>query len=85
MITRIVKTGNIHSIHIPETILQQSGLEDEVELEVRNKQLIIKPKRDVREGWNDAFCLMAEAGDDQLLDDAGTLSQSRWDEDEWKW
>jgi hypothetical protein len=29
-----------------------------------------------------SFRLMAESGDDGLLDD---LSQTKWDEDEWEW
>ena len=75
MITRIVKIGDALGICIPEIILQQSGLRDEVELEVRSNHLIIKPKQGVREGWDDAFRLMAKNGDDRLLDGDSTMNQ----------
>lgn len=36
-----------------------------------------------RDGWGEAFALMAARGDDRLLDaDAATSS---WDEEEWQW
>ena len=85
MITRIVKIGNSQGIRIPKLLLEQSGLRDEVELEVQNQNLIIRPKRSVREGWDIAFRTMAEKGDDQLLDKDYLTDQSSWDEEEWEW
>ncbi|MBN1552891.1 AbrB/MazE/SpoVT family DNA-binding domain-containing protein [bacterium] len=85
MIARIVKIGNSRGIRIPKVLLEQSGLHDEVELEVRKNQLVIKPKRNIREGWESAFRMMAENSDDQLLDKDGISTQSNWDEEEWEW
>ena len=85
MITRIVKIGNSQGIRIPKLLLEQSGLRDEVELEVQNHNLIIRPKHGVREGWDIAFRTMAEKGDDQLLDKDYLTNQSSWDKEEWEW
>jgi antitoxin MazE len=85
MVAKIVKIGNSRGIRIPKILLEQSGLHDEVELEVRKNQLVIKPKRSIREGWESAFRRMAENGDDQLLDKDGMSTQSNWDEEEWEW
>jgi len=85
MIARIVKIGNSRGIRIPKSLLEQSGLHDEVELEVRKNQLVIKPKRNIREGWESAFRMMAENGDDLLLDKSSVSTQSKWDEEEWEW
>lgn len=85
MITRIVKIGNSQGIRIPKIILEQSGLSDEVELTVQNKQLIIRPKRSIRQGWEDAFRTMAKNKDDQLLDEKQLIHQSSWDAEEWEW
>ena len=85
MKTKIVKIGNSQGIRIPKILLEQSGLHDEVELEVKNNQLIIRPKRSTRKGWEDAFRLMAEMSDDQLLDEDSLLNQSNWDKEEWEW
>jgi len=44
----------------------------------------VSPERRPREGWEDSFRLMAERGDDTLLD-GELLYPSRWDEEEWEW
>jgi len=85
MITRIVKIGNSQGIRIPKILLEQSGLQDEVELEVKNNQLIIRQKRNIRQDWENAFRLMAAKSDDQLLDRDSILNQSSWDNEEWEW
>ena len=82
--TRIVKIGNSQGIRIPKLLLEQLHLSDEVELEVQQNQLIIRPARSVRQGWDEAFQKMAEQGDDQLLDQEAT-SLTSWDADEWEW
>ena len=85
MIARIVKIGNSKGIRIPKVLLEQSGLSDEVELEVQNHNIIIRPKRCIREGWDLAFRSMAEKDDDQLLDKDYLTNQSSWDQEEWEW
>ena len=85
MIARIVKIGNSQGIRIPKILLEQSGLRGEVELEVRKNQLIIKPKHHSRAGWENAFRMMSEKGDDHMLDSEDVSDQSSWDAEEWEW
>lgn len=85
MTTHLVKIGNSQGIRIPRILLEQTGLRDEVEIEVQNEQLIIRAKHQPRKGWADAFKKMAENGDDQLLDKDCLPNQSSWDEKEWEW
>jgi len=85
MITRIVKIGNSQGIRIPKILLEQSGLSDEVELEVLKNQLIIRPKKNARQGWESAFRVMTKNKDDQLLDSNSTIDMSSWDAEEWEW
>ncbi len=82
--TRIVKIGNSQGIRIPKVFLEQTRLGDEVELELQADQIVIRPARRTREGWDTAFQTMAEQGDDQLLD-RDMLPATTWDEDEWTW
>jgi len=83
MKTRIVKIGNSQGIRIPKPLLEQTSLGEEVELEVRDDQIVIRSPRHPRQGWDEEFQLMAERGDDQLLDNE--ISLSSWDQDEWQW
>jgi len=82
--TRIVKIGNSQGIRIPKILLEQLGLGEEVELAVQQDQLVVRSVRRPRYGWDEQFKMMAERGDDRLLDEAA-LNRTRWDAEEWEW
>lgn len=84
MKTQIVRIGNSQGIRIPREMLEQSGLEGEVEITVQEGALVIRAAKKARAGWAAAFEEMARSGDDALVDDVPP-SLSRWDEDEWEW
>lgn len=85
MKTKIVKIGNSRGIRIPKSFIDESGLKSEVELEVNDGKIIIKPITKPRDGWEPAFKKMAKVGDDTLLDSEVITEQSNWDEEEWEW
>jgi antitoxin MazE len=64
MRTHIVKIGNSQGIRIPKPLLDQTGIIDDVELEVEKTQIIIRPTSSPRTGWDTAFRAMAQNGDD---------------------
>jgi antitoxin MazE len=68
MKTHLIRIGNSRGIRIPEPLLAQTGLQDEVELEVEGHRLIISALSHPRAGWEEAFEAMARQGDDDLLD-----------------
>jgi antitoxin MazE len=84
MKTRIVKIGNSQGIRIPKPLLDQTGLGEEVELEMHRNQIVIRPVYRARYGWESQFKAMAEQGDDKLLN-GDVLTLTTWDEDEWEW
>lgn len=70
MKTRLVQIGNSRGIRIPKTLIEQSGLKDDVEISLKGDALVIRPVSHPREGWAEAFKQMARRGDDSLLDAA---------------
>jgi len=84
MKTRIVRIGNSQGIRIPKPVLEQVGLPEEVELEVTDNTIVIRPATRPREGWAEEFRTMADSGDDGLLD-VEAVRTSTWDEEEWEW
>jgi putative addiction module component (TIGR02574 family) len=66
-------------------LLEQAGLGDEIELNVLGNQLLITPAGyKPRQGWEEAFRAMAEAGDDPMLDeDLGIAERILQVEDLW--
>jgi antitoxin MazE len=84
MKSRIVRIGNSRGVRIPKSLLEQTGLDGEVDISVRGDGLMSRPVRKARDGWEAAFGEMARRGDDKLRDDAPP-SLSSWDEENWEW
>ncbi len=84
MRTNIIRIGNSQGIRIPKILLEQSRLGTEVELEVENEMIVIRPATKPRDGWKEKFRLMSESGDDNMLDEQPG-EQTEWDKEEWEW
>ena len=80
----IVRIGNSQGIRIPKVVLEQTRLEGEVELEVKDREILIRPVSRPRQDWAQKFKAMAENGDDKLLD-SSSIDQTSWDKEEWQW
>jgi antitoxin MazE len=84
MKAQLIKIGNSRGIRLPKSIIEQVGLEKDVELEVEGDRIVIRSASDPRAGWEEACREMAARGDDALID--GPLpSLTRFDEEEWEW
>ena len=85
MKTKVIKIGNSRGIRIPKSLIDESGLKSEVDLEVIDGQIIIKSISHSRESWDSAFKKMEKNKDDILLDSVTLTQQSTWDKEEWEW
>jgi antitoxin MazE len=84
MKAQIVSIGNSQGIRIPKTLLEQSNLSGEVELELCESGIMIKKTRKPRQNWEEAFKAMAENDDDDIsAEDLDT--RSAFDKENWKW
>ena len=75
--------GNSKGIILPQNLLKECEIEYEVNIEVKDKTIIISPvEEQKRKGWAEAFQEMAKNGDDQLI-----IPDVFEDEDlnEWTW
>ncbi len=75
--TRIVKIGNSQGIRIPKLLLEQTGIQTAVEIEVQGDHLTIRAAPCMRSGWDEAFTAMAKQHDDVLLNEVNTTD---WDQ-----
>lgn len=80
--TRIIKIGNSQGIRIPKLLLEQSGMNGEVQIDLEGDHLTIRSVVHPRAGWDEALAKMSENGDDVLLDE---YVPTEWDENEWEW
>jgi antitoxin MazE len=81
MKAKVVRIGNSKGIRLPKPLLEQVGLTEEVELEVRDGAIVITPGEQPRRGWAEAAQALAAQGN-QLLDEP---LPTAFDLDEWEW
>ena len=81
MRTRIVRIGNSQGVRIPKVLLEEAGIEGDVELRIEEGRLVIENVREARQGWEDGARELAAAGDPELDHWAAT----DFDETDWAW
>ena len=60
--------GNSKGVVIPKIILEQSGIQEVVEMSVDGEKIVLsKPKNTVREHWAQDAQSLARVGEDKLL------------------
>lgn len=82
MKANIVRIGNSRGIRIPQPILEECGIGEEVDLRVEKKRIILEPvKTKARTGWSEQFKTMHEHGEDKLLLPEGIDASVK----DWQW
>ena len=81
MKTKIVRIGNSRGIRLPKPLIEQAGLDEDVQLEVRGNTVVIRPISSRRVGWAIAAADLAQT-ETGLLD--GVLSTA-FDRTDWRW
>jgi antitoxin MazE len=82
--TKIIPIGNSQGVRIPKSLLELSGIKDQICLSSENGKIVITPIKEIRQGWTKSFQEMAKNQDDRLLDINEEIT-STWDEQEWDW
>jgi len=63
----VIAIGNSKGIRLHKTLLEKYNIKDTVELVLKKDCIVIKPKTNPREGWEDSFRQMHHNGEDNLL------------------
>ncbi|HTI49979.1 MAG TPA: hypothetical protein VL475_03470, partial [Planctomycetaceae bacterium] len=53
--TYVIQIRNSQDLRIPKVLLEQVQLSGMVELELRHNEIVIRPARKVRRGWESQF------------------------------
>ena len=85
MKTKLIRIGNSRGVRIPKSLIEQSGLSEDIELILKDNEIVLRSTNGPRKNWEQAFRKMAEQGDDQLLDEDMANVTNEWDESEWTW
>lgn len=79
MRTRLIRIGNSRGVRLAKPLLEQAGLDDEVDIRVEPGAVIITAAISPRAGWAEAA---ARHGPATLLD---APTSTRFDAGEWEW
>ncbi|MDZ7780399.1 MAG: AbrB/MazE/SpoVT family DNA-binding domain-containing protein [Gemmatimonadota bacterium] len=82
MKTRIIRIGNSRGVRIPKVLLEESGLDGDVELRASEGKILIERPPEARAGWSEAARLVRERGEDGLIDEP---TPTEFDDNEWAW
>lgn len=74
----LVKIGNSRGVRLPKAVIEAAGLEDELDLEVREGAVIIRNAKEVRSDWAEAAAACHAAGEDALEDWDVTINDGNW-------
>ncbi len=65
----IIQIGNSKGLRLSKTILDKYQIKEKMEMILENDHIVLRPFKEPRKGWSEAFQEMHVAGDDQLLID----------------
>ncbi len=82
MKAHIIQIGNSHGIRIPKTLLEDSRISGEVELETHPDGILIRNVRKPRADWDTRFKSLAETDEDAPLD---APVATGFENKEWQW
>jgi antitoxin MazE len=82
MKSRLIRIGNSRGVRLPKPLIEEAGLQEEVDVQVREGAIVISSRSEPRAGWAEAARRMRERGDDRLLDEP---SSTRFDNEQWRW
>lgn len=82
MKARLIRIGNSRGVRLPKPLIEQAGLTEDVDLVVREGEIVITRVARPREGWATAAEDLAARGEDRLI---GAPVSTRFDLEEWEW
>lgn len=80
MKSNLIKIGNSKGIRISSSIIKECELENEVEIKVVDKKIIIEAVKEPRADWNRSFQNMHKNNEDALL-----ISDDNIFDKDWEW
>jgi antitoxin MazE len=82
MKARLIQIGNSRGVRLPKPLIKDAGLEDEVDIQLRDRSIVITSTKKLRAGWSESAKLLHDRKQDSLID---SPSRTQFDKTEWRW
>lgn len=63
----VIPIGNSKGIRLTKNLIEKYNIGNAVEISLKKDYFVVKPKKEVRKGWEKAFKKMHESKDDKLI------------------
>ena len=67
MKTKIIRIGNSQGVRIPKPLIEESGITEEIEMILRDNEIVFCSAKTIRKDWEASFEQMAKEGDDAFI------------------
>jgi antitoxin MazE len=85
MKTKLIRIGNSKGVRIPKPFLEETGLTDEIELFIREDEIVIRSQANPREGWDALFRDVLDEAEDEMVSFQAPGMELVWEMAEWTW
>jgi antitoxin MazE len=82
MKARLIQIGNSRGVRLPKPLIEEAGLDIEVDIRARKGEIVISPLGKPRSGWEAAARRIRELKADVLLD---RETPTTFDRNDWQW
>ncbi len=82
MKTKLIQIGNSRGVRLPKPLIEEAGLDLEVDIRVREGEIVISPIGHARAGWDQAAKRLHDEKGDMLIE--GEV-ETEFDKTEWEW
>jgi antitoxin MazE len=82
MKAKLIQIGNSRGVRLPKPLIKDAGLEDEVDIQLRDGTIVITSTRKLRAGLSESAKLLHDRKQDSPID---SPSMTQFDKTEWQW
>jgi antitoxin MazE len=82
MKAKLIQIGNSRGVRLPKPLIKEAGLEDDVDISLRDGGIVIRSMGKARSGWKEAARKLHDRNGGVLVD---RVAATRFDETEWNW
>ena len=80
---KLINIGNSKGLRLPKTIIQQYNITDDLQLELKEDGILLKPFTKPRTGWSEQFEKVVKPIEKQEKN--WMEAHNRFDKEEWTW
>lgn len=80
---KLINIGNSKGLRLPKALIQQYNISDDLQIELKEDGILLKPITRLRSGWSEQFEKAVKLNEPQ--EKKWNEAPNRFDKEEWTW